>query len=106
MPTMTPKVFKVDTDRVKYWISVGAKPSDRVASLLKADGMADMEKYIGPRAKTRKKKKAAPEEPAAPAAPAAEAPAEEAAAPSEEPAAPAEEPAPAEEAPKEETPAE
>lgn len=95
MPTMDPKIFRYDAERIKYWISVGAQPSDRVASLLKADGMSDMDQYIGPRQKKRKKKKEVEEAPAAPAAPAAEA------APAEGGDAPAEAPAetPAEEAP-------
>ena len=92
LPAADPKVFKADVERIQYWISVGAKPSDRVASLLKVDGVKDMDQYIGPRNKKAKKKKAV-EEPEAPAAPAADAPAEEAA------EAPAE--APAEEAPAE-----
>lgn len=124
-PADNPKVFKVDIDRVKHWISVGAQPSDTVASLLKRDGLDGMDKFIEPRNKKAKKKKAveepeAPAEapaPAAEAAPAADAPAEQEApkeeaapaeAPKEEPKAeeaPKEE-APAEEAPKEEAPAE
>ncbi|MBT7736312.1 30S ribosomal protein S16, partial [Candidatus Peregrinibacteria bacterium] len=55
-PTDDPKVFTVDVDRVKYWISVGAQPSDRVAVLLKNEGLDGMEKYIGPRNKQKKKK--------------------------------------------------
>jgi small subunit ribosomal protein S16 len=107
-PAEDPKVFKVDLERVKYWLSVGAQPSDTVAVWLKREGVEGMEKYIDPRDKQRKKKKEVPEEappaPAAPAAPAEEPAAEEA--PKEEaPAAPAEESA-AEEAPKEEAPAE
>ena len=89
IPTQEPKVLKINTERVKYWLSVGAQPSDTVAALLKKDGMEGMDKYLAPRDKQRKKKNAE-EEAEAPAAPAAEAPAEEKA---EEPAAeaPAEE---------------
>ena len=105
-PATDPKEFKVDQERVKYWISMGAKPSDSLAGLLKRDGMEDMDQYIGPRDKKGKKKGEQPEDSASeastPAAetPAAEAPKEET--PAEE--APKEE-APKEEAPKEETPA-
>ena len=81
-------------DRLEYWVSMGARPSDTVASLMKANGVAGMEKFLAPRNLKRKAKKAAPEGAAAPAptpapapeaavapeAPAAEAPAEEAAA--------------------------
>ncbi len=117
-PTDNPKSFTVNSERVKYWLSVGAQPSDSVAVLLKKDGFEGLEKFIDPRNKQRKKKKAVEEKPeAAPAAPVAEAPApaEEAVAEeapaaevapaeeakAEEPA-PAEEPAVAEEAPAEE----
>lgn len=111
LPSVNPKEFKADLERVKYWISVGAQPSDTVAGLLKNYGLEGMEKFMEPRNKKRKKKKEVAEAPAAaaPAAPApaaaapaaaAPAPAEEAAAPAEEAPAPAEEaPAPAEEAP-------
>lgn len=33
------KKFNVKEDRVKYWLSVGAKPSDTVVTLLKEKGM-------------------------------------------------------------------
>jgi len=95
-PALDPKVFKVDQERVKYWMSMGAKPSDSLAVLLKKEGMEGMDEYIEPRNKKRKKKGAEEEK--------SETPAPAAAAPKEEPVkeeAPAE-PAPAEEAPKEE----
>ena len=34
-----PKVFKVNMERIKYWISVGAAPSDTLAVLLKKEGL-------------------------------------------------------------------
>jgi small subunit ribosomal protein S16 len=105
IPTQNPKVLKINAERVKHWISVGAQPSDTVATLLKREGFEGMERYIAPRDRQRKKKNAEEEE-AAPAKPAAEAPAveekaEEAAPAEEAPAAEekAEEAAPAEEAP-------
>lgn len=88
-PADNPKVLKINTDRVKYWISVGAKPSDTLAVLLKKEGMQGMEKYIEPRNKKRKSKKAAEAEAKAPASQ----PAAEAAKPADKPAEPAE-PAP------------
>ena len=109
-------------DRVKHWLGEGAKPSDRVATLLAGFGIGEAPKRNNPnKAKPGKKalerieeqkekaeaKKAAEEEAKAEAAAAAAAPAEEEA-PAEEAAAeeaPAEE-APAEEAPAEEAPAE
>lgn len=45
-PTTTPKILKFDKERISYWISKGAQPSETVASLLKAEGVKDMEKYI------------------------------------------------------------
>jgi len=85
-PADNPKVLKVDGERVKHWISVGAKPSDTVAVLLKKEGFEGMDKYIEPRNKKRKKKKEEKEAPAAVApAPKAEVKAE----PTPEPEAPA-----------------
>ena len=122
-------------DRIRHWLGIGAKPSDRVARFLgqaeiiampeqrnnpqkakpkaKAQARLEEEAKKAETAKTAKKEaKAAPAEeaPEAPAEEAPEAPAEEAAeAPAEEAAeTPAEEAAetPAEEVPVEETPAE
>ncbi|MCB2072259.1 MAG: 30S ribosomal protein S16 [Novosphingobium sp.] len=122
-----PSRVKLDEDRARYWIGVGAQPSDRVARFLDAAGIKEraarnnpQKAEPGEKAKDRAEEKAAKlaeaEEAAkaaeeAPAEEAAEAPAEEAAAeeaPAEEAAAeeaPAEEAA-AEEAPAEEAPAE
>jgi small subunit ribosomal protein S16 len=108
-------------DRIKYWLSVGALPSDRVNRFLDAAGIMKRDARNNPQkalpgqkrldreeAKREAEEKAKEEAAAAAAAPAPaeEAPAEEAPAeetPAEE--APAEE-APAEEAPAEEAPAE
>ncbi|MHB1087130.1 MAG: 30S ribosomal protein S16 [Minisyncoccota bacterium] len=95
------KERKLDETKIKYWISVGAQPSDTVhnmfvsAGIIKGKKINVLPKFVEPEK---------PAEEAAPEAPAAEAPAEEAA-PEEAPAAeePATEPAPeepkAEEAP-------
>ena len=111
---------KLDEERIKYWLSVGAQPTDRVMRFLDQAGLAKRKPSNNPqKAQPGKKrvereaaeaeaKKAAEE--AAAEAPAEEAPAEEAPAeeaPAEEAAAeaPAEEAAaeaPAEEAPAEE----
>lgn len=56
-----PKIFTFDKERILYWISKGAIPSDTVASLLKREGVAGMEKYIKGRTKTATKKKAGAE---------------------------------------------
>jgi len=76
-PSANPKILKIDLDRAKHWVSVGAQPSDTVAVLLKRQGMTGMEKFIAPRDKKKKSKKggdAAAESPA-PVAAEAEAPA-------------------------------
>lgn len=116
------KKLVFDGDRITYWISKGAKPSDTVAGLLHAKGVKDMEKYMDPKNKKRavKNPKEVAEPAPAPAPEAApaeeapvEAPVEEAAAPEakaetveETPAEePAKEEAAPEEAPTEEAPA-
>jgi len=98
IPTRDPVEFTAQHDRVQYWVSVGAQPSNTVARLLKKDGLKDMEKFMKSYTKKRPNK-----EPEAPE-PAAEEPK------TEEPAAeePKEEPKteePEAEAPKEEAPA-
>ncbi len=110
---------KLDGDRARYWLSVGASTSDRVARFLDAAGIKERAPKNNPKkgepgaaAKERAEEKAAKAAEAEEAAKAAEeeanAPAEEAAteeAPAEEAAAeeaPAEEAAAAEEAPAEE----
>lgn len=113
LPAVTPKKVELNKERIEYWISQGAQPTDTVAALLKRNGFEGMDKFLEPRNKQKKKKGEQPEETPAPeaakaeAAPAAEAaPVEEkkeesaAEAPKEE----AKEEAPAEEK-KEETPA-
>jgi small subunit ribosomal protein S16 len=116
-----PDRVKLDEERAKHWISVGAQPSDRVMRFLDAAGIMErparnnpQKAEPGDKAKERIEEKTAKEEAAkeaaaaAAAAPAEEAPTEEAEAPAEEAAAeeaPAAE-APAEEAKAEEAPAE
>ena len=117
----SPERVKLNEDRAKYWLGVGAKPSDRVLRFLDAAGIMERPARNNPnkgkpgekaveRAEEKAEKLKEAEEAAAAAeaeakaaaeAPAEEAPAEEA--PAEEAAA-AE--APAEEAPAEEAPAE
>ncbi len=80
IPNRDPKVFEYNEEKIREWISKGAKPTDTVASLLKNAGVTGMESYIDPRNKNRKKKKEVEEEavPAASNATEAEKPAEEA----------------------------
>ena len=93
-----PDRLNTDDERIKYWLGVGALPSNRVARFLSDKGLVDkpaipeQTKQHLPRAKTLERQKEAEEKAKA----AAEAPAEEAKA----------EEAPAEEAKAEETPAE
>ena len=110
--------LELDIERIDYWVSKGAQPSDRVLNLLKQNKETpeQTEKRLAAKEALRQKKlakrladkepveEAAPEAPAEEAAPveeaAPEAPAEEAAeAPVEEaaPEAPAEEESPSEE---------
>src|SRR3954465_6126418 len=122
LPKDSPERVKLDADRARHWLSVGAQPSDRVARFLDAAGVKERQARNNPnkgepgeKAKERAEERAGREAEAAEAATAAaeaetvevaaeaieeatpEAPAEEAAAPAEE-AAPAEAAAPAEEA--------
>lgn len=99
-PALATKPVKFNVERIQYWISKGAQPSETVAALLKKEGVDGMEKFIKERTQTKKSKKAPAEEKAAPQA-AAPAPVAEAA-PAEEAPVVAETPA---EAPAEETPA-
>ena len=95
----------IDGERVKHWIGLGAKPTERVQKLLSTLSLtAPVEMRDQPKKSAPGKKRAEreAEEAAAAEAAAAEAPAE--ATPAEEATAEAE--APAEETPAEETPAE
>jgi small subunit ribosomal protein S16 len=44
-PTEEPSLIQVDSDRVQYWLSVGAQPTEAVAALLKVTG--DWQKFKG-----------------------------------------------------------
>lgn len=90
--------LNLDTDRIKYWLSQGAQPSDRVARFLGQENIIPMPAQKNnpikakPKKKAQEKLKAAEEaKKAAEAAPAAESPAAE--------ETPAVEAAPAEQAP-------
>ena len=115
LPKEHPERIELKTERIQHWLSVGARPSDRVARFLgTADiipmpGIPEQTKKNQPKAKAQERLKEAKEKAAAAEETAAaeevpaedEAPAEEAA--TEEAAA---EEAPAEEAAAEEAPAE
>lgn len=40
-PLTEPATVKVEAERIKYWLSVGAQPSETVAGLLKRAGVID-----------------------------------------------------------------
>ena len=100
VPKEHPDRIRIDEDRAKHWLSVGATPSDRVArffgqaNLIEVPALREQTKKHLPKAKAQERMKEAEEAKKA----AEEAAAAEAEAPAEE--------APAEEAPAEETPAE
>lgn len=103
-----PARVKLDEDRARHWLSVGAQPSDRVARFLDAAGIMEraprnnpQKAEPGEKAKERAEEKAEKAREAEEAAKAAEAEAAEA--PAEEAAA---EEAPAEDTAAEEAPAE
>ena len=75
VPASKEKAFDVKKERVEYWISKGAKPSESLAAIFKKHGFANMDQYIPVRAKTQRPKKkdegkAAPAEAKAAAKPA------------------------------------
>jgi small subunit ribosomal protein S16 len=45
-PIRTPKVLEINGDRARYWLGVGAQPSDTVARLLKQQSILDGEGKI------------------------------------------------------------
>ncbi|MDZ4221573.1 MAG: 30S ribosomal protein S16 [Patescibacteria group bacterium] len=86
-PVAQPKTVNLKADRIKHWLSVGAKPSATVHNLLVKEGIVE-----GKKVKAWKPKKKAVDEKAAAAAPQAEAPAPKAEpAPAQEAEAPAKE---------------
>ncbi len=77
-PVSEPKKIELNAERIKYWLSVGAQPSDTVQNLLVNEKIIDAKKV---RSWAPKKKEKTEEEPAAPKAEApaeGDAPAEEA----------------------------
>jgi small subunit ribosomal protein S16 len=91
LPSGDPKRVGFVEERIKYWVKVGAQPSDRVARFLHAANLGPKVEYSespkksAPKAKTQERMKAAAEAAAKPAAeaPAVPAPAEVAPAPAE-----------------------
>jgi len=40
-PTTDPETVSIDVERARYWLSVGAQPSESVARLLKKQGLLE-----------------------------------------------------------------
>ena len=88
LPKESGERVTLNEERIKYWLGVGAQPSDRVARFLAEAGMGEkpsvpeQTKQHLPKAKAQERLKEAEEAASAPAeeAPAEEAPAKEAAA--------------------------
>jgi len=57
-PKSTKEPVRIDVERAKYWLSVGARPSATVATILKGQGVASSEwskkKELAPKAKEKK----------------------------------------------------
>jgi len=68
LPKDNPDRVKLQVDRVKHWLSVGAQPTDRVARFLDAAGLAKREPRQNPQKGKPKKKRLEREAAAAEAA--------------------------------------
>ena len=82
LPSRETPVFECKQDRVEYWVSKGAKPSDTLARHLKRAGMKNMDRFT--ERYTKQKSKSAPVETLPSPQAAAEKPAEDAAVKKEE----------------------
>lgn len=56
LPARETKSITVKKERVAYWISKGAIPTESVASLFKKEGMPDMDGFLRPGLRKGKKK--------------------------------------------------
>ena len=56
------KKLDFNKERIEYWISKGARPSDSVASLLKTNGMSGLDKFLELRNKNKSSMSALAEE--------------------------------------------
>jgi|CXWL01.1.fsa_nt_gi small subunit ribosomal protein S16 len=71
-PTGKTPVFKFEKERIEYWISKGAHPTETLARLLHKQGLKGMDRFVDLKKKFQIKsgKEASAAAPAAPAAPA------------------------------------
>jgi small subunit ribosomal protein S16 len=73
-PLTDPATIKLDGDRAKHWLSVGAQPTERVVRLMAREGLVDAPTYKAAPAKdadggaTAEAASAAPAKPEAPVA--------------------------------------
>jgi small subunit ribosomal protein S16 len=51
-PLTEPATIKLDGDRAKHWISVGAQPTERVVKLMAREGLVEAPAYASAAAKT------------------------------------------------------
>ena len=72
LPSQKTPVFECKQDRVEYWISKGAQPSDTLARLLRKAGMKNMEKFMKRYSKQKSKSEPVAPTPAPTPTPAAE----------------------------------
>lgn len=76
-PAASTPVINFNKERILYWVSKGAQPSDTIARILFKQGVVEMKGFFEATKKWKKRNKNAPvESPAAAAAPAPAAPAE------------------------------
>src|SRR6476619_2768496 len=66
-PIRQPKVLEIKSDRARYWLSVGARPSDTVVYLLKKVNVLDEHGKVIPVAETSPDAEASPALASAPA---------------------------------------
>ncbi|MBI1961641.1 MAG: 30S ribosomal protein S16 [Parcubacteria group bacterium] len=59
-PVATPKTVNLKADRIKYWMSVGAKPSATVHNLLVSQGVVEGKKIQAWKPKNKKEPRARP----------------------------------------------
>ena len=50
-PLTDPATIKLDGDRAKHWLSVGAQPTERVVKLMAREGLVDAPTYKAPAVK-------------------------------------------------------
>lgn len=62
LPAKKPKTIELNKERIEYWLSKGAQPSETAAALLKNNGFSAMEPFLPKKNRKRTKKKGGGEE--------------------------------------------